>query len=212
MKRSGGGRSSAQTFRMDLRNNLILVERYLPANLRRQYRRDWMGRYVSIALYGGHREAVDAAVREARVWARREAAVGRNTLDPATVEKIFDLKRQSALVAKWQREFGIRRAVLADFSKNIYATWKACRSASVDTIALADDRPAFAGATYRSMPIVDLPTAVDLRPDGIVITNINPAQIDDHERAVRRIFNGPVLRLWEPAYLIPPITAKSDAA
>ena len=46
-----GGRSSALTHRMDLRNNLILVERFLPRELRRAYRRDWIRRYSAFALH-----------------------------------------------------------------------------------------------------------------------------------------------------------------
>jgi hypothetical protein len=197
---------------MDLRNNLILVERYLPRELRRPYRRDWLQRYARFALHDGNKEAVESGLREARVWGRREAAVGRRTLDSMTVEHLFDLKRQAMVVAKWQRENKVRRVVLVDFSKNLFATWRACQAASMESVALADDRPAFEGRRYRGVPIFDIPTAVGLAPDGAVITNINPGQIDARERAVRRAFRGPVLRLWEPAYLNPSREAKSDAA
>ena len=34
--------------------------------------------------------------------------------------------------------------------------------------------------------------------DGIVMSNINPAQIDKRLDALRSKFSGPVLRLWQP--------------
>ncbi len=68
--------------------------------------------------------------------------------------------------------------------------------------ALADDRPAFAGMSYgRRVPIVPAAQAVSERPDGVVVANINPAQIDGVCEQVQRVFAGPVLRLWEPRYL-----------
>src|ERR1700712_2123511 len=39
-----GGRCSALTRRMDLRNNMILIERYLPRSMRNAYRHDWLRR------------------------------------------------------------------------------------------------------------------------------------------------------------------------
>ena len=54
---------------------------------------------------------------------------------------------------------------------------------------------------YRGVPVLDAPTAFALEPDGVVVSNVNPAQIDRAvERAMRR-FAGPVLRLWEPQFL-----------
>ena len=68
--------------------------------------------------------------------------------------------------------------------------------------AIADGHPAFAGMEYRGVPILDRPTALALEPDGVVVSNVNPAQID---RAVERVdaelFAGPVLRLWEPRFI-----------
>src|SRR3989442_842392 len=54
-----GGRSSALVHRMDLRNNLILVERFLPKSLRRAYRHDWVRRYSALAPHDGHADAAE---------------------------------------------------------------------------------------------------------------------------------------------------------
>ena len=207
------GRGSALTRKMDLRNNLILVERYLPRPLRRAYRHDWIRRYAALGLAGGHESAVNAALMEARVWAQREAAVGRKTLGPAAVEAVFGLDAQAKAVAKWAKATGARRVALADFGKNTYATYQACRRAGLEPAVVLDNSPAFVGQTYRRLPIVPdagLPGPVG----GIVLSNINPAQIDRRLAELAARFTIPVLRLWYPKTIDPPagITPAEPAA
>ncbi len=201
-KETGGPRGTALTHRMDLRNNLILVERFFPRRLRSIYRHDWIRRDGNIALAAGHREAVSAALQEARSWAHHEALVGRQTLDDKSLQSVLDLKGQAQAVAKWKAN-GIERVVVADYSKNLHATWQACRDCGLQMLALSDDRAAFAGLNYRGVPILTPAAAIKLQPDGVIISNVNPAQVDGHEQSIRRLFAGPVLRLWNPSYLNP---------
>lgn len=196
-----GGRSSAFTHQMDLRNNLILVERFFPRALRRAYRHDWIRRYSAIARHEGCEGAVTEALRDARKWAKRERDTGRQTLPPLLVEKMLDLEHQGDLVRRWKREHRIRRAVIADFSKNLYATWRACAFAGIEIAAMADDRAAFAGKWHLGVPIVSIADASQLQIDGIVLSNINPAQIDDRLADLHAEYSGPILRLWEPRSL-----------
>jgi len=37
--------------------------------------------------------------------------------------------------------------------------------------------------------------------DGIVMSNINPAQIDKRMDALRSKFAGPICRLWQPRFI-----------
>jgi GT2 family glycosyltransferase len=196
-----GGRSSALTHRMDLRNNLILVERFLPRDLRAAYRRDWIRRYSAFAINDGHRDAAGQALSEARVWARREQTVGRRTLPSATLEAIFNFGAQAGAVKGWAEAHRIKRVAIADFSKNVYATYHACREAKLDVLALIDSREALRDGRYRAMPIVDAEELDAMRVDGVVVSNVNPAQIDRVVNSVKRAYDGPVLRLWEPKYL-----------
>lgn len=192
------GRSSATTHKMDLRNNLLLVERFLPRVLRRAYRHDWMRRYAAIAKADGCHQAVAEALHEARLWACAERSAGRQTLDSRVVEKIFGLERQGELVRQWKRQNHIRKVIIADFSKNLYAAWRACTLAGLEISALADERPAFAAMVHRGMPVLPLSQAVQRGADGIVLSNINPAQIEQRFEALQGAFAGPVLRLWSP--------------
>ncbi len=195
------GRSSAMTHKMDVRNNLILVERYLPREMRAVYRADWLRRYGSIALHEGHADALNAALREARVWARREAAVGRRTLGPNALERLFEYDRQAAAVAAWAEHHAIRRVIIADYSKNVFATYRACRHAGLNVVAMADNRAALEDRAYRRAPILPDNAAATVAADGVVLSTINPAQVESRLSQLRAVFKVPVLRLWQPRYL-----------
>ena len=45
--------------------------------------------------------------------------------------------------------------------------------------------------------------AISAAPDGVIISNVNPAQIDGVSRRFEGKFAGPVLRLWEPIVMQP---------
>jgi hypothetical protein len=199
-----GGRSGALVHRMDLRNNLILVERYLPKPLRRQYRHDWVRRYSALARHDGEQAAAKTGLYEALVWARRERSVGRQVLDERTLEEIFGLRAQADAVAQWKQRHNVRRVAIADFSKNLYATYAACGAAGLDRAALLDDRPAFAGLSYRGLPVVSYSDLRSLDCDGVVVSNTNPGQVAKRADRVRQVSNVPVLTLWQPRYLAQP--------
>jgi GT2 family glycosyltransferase len=195
-----GGRTPALVHRMDLRNNLILVERFLPKALRRPYRQDWQRRYSALARHDGHADAAKTAMFEALVWSRRERTVGRQTLDEAALETIFGFRAQAEAVSAWRKAHGVRRVAIADFGKNVYATWRACRAAGLEVVALADERDAFAGMRYRGVPIQKAAAALS-GAEGVVVANINPAQMQERADQLRRTFPGPLLALWRPRYL-----------
>lgn len=190
------GRSSALAHRMDLRNNLIIVERFLPKALRAEYRRDFVQRYAALAHHAGQMGAVRRARVEASLWRLREIATGRQTLSCAALEAALNLKGQRDAVERWADATGVRRVVIADFSKNLFATWTACERAGLEVIAVADDHPAFAHMAYRGAPVHRVDDALALHPDGVVLSNINPAQVGPKAATLERKFEGPVLTLW----------------
>jgi glycosyltransferase involved in cell wall biosynthesis len=196
---------SALACRMDLRNNLILCERYLPRPLRQAYRRDWMRRYALLARHGSHNGNANAALKEARIWARREAAVGRKTLGADAIESIFQLEAQREAVARWAKANQIRRVCIADWGKNLFATWQACRAVGLKIEAILDHTRAFAGTTYRKTPIIPDMAADPRNFDGILLSTVNPAQVDNRAAELESRFAKPVLRLWEPTLLSAPL-------
>ena len=199
------GKSSEIACRMDLRNNLILCERYLPRPLRHAYRNDWMRRYALLAHHDGYPAAARMAILESRIWARREAAVGRQTLGPQALESVLGLNSQQELITTWAKKYAIRRVCIADWGKNLYATWAACHSAGLKIEAVLDNIPAFTGVHYRGTPVV--PDAAIDPPsiDGIIISTVNPAHVLHRAGALERRFSVPVLSLWSPSPLtLPP--------
>lgn len=170
------GRSSALAHRMDLRNNLILAERYLPRGLRRVYRHEWLQRYAALARAAGEHEAITQAIAEARQWARRERDAGRQTLGVPVIERVFQLERQRALIDRWAVDHRVERVVIADYAKNLFAAWSACDALGIEVAAIADPNPAYAGLTYRGTPIVTDAAAARLEADGVILSNVNPAR------------------------------------
>ncbi len=195
------GRSRARTVFRDLRNNLLLAERFLPRRLRVEYRRDWIQRYTAIARAHGHARVARRARAQAWWWARREQLDGRQTLSPAVIETLFELERQAVAVRQWAGMNGVKRIALADLGKNIYATWRAARQAGLDIAAIANQAPAFAGLRYRGIEVLDDEGAMAAGIDGIVISNINPAQVEPRRAALAERFDGPILALDQPRSL-----------
>jgi hypothetical protein len=101
---------------------------------------------------------------------------------------------------------------IADFSKNVYATYAACGSAALEVVALIDPRDAFAEMHYRGLPILKPSALRSLAPDGVVVSNTNPSQVAARAEQVKQAFPGPVLTLWAPRYLESPKTPDANAA
>jgi GT2 family glycosyltransferase len=195
------GRDAAFSLKMDLRNNLILVERFFPPHVRRAYRKDFLLRYAAFAKHAGHDAALTEAVAEARQWAAREREDGRQTLSPAVLETLLMWGRQKRLVGEWAELHGLRRVVVADYSKNLYATVRAAQRNGLEVTAIAENHPALVGKTYRGIPVRPDRAALDGRADGIVLSNVSPAQVGPRAAQLRRRWAGPLLTLWQPKTL-----------
>jgi len=194
------GRSKPFAHRMDLRNNLILIERYLPERLRAIYRADVTQRYSALARKDDCGWAAMQARVEGAIWRVREAISGRQTLGNAAIETLYELESQAAKVLEWATLYQPNRVIIADFSKNLYATYQACLRAGLDVAAVADDNTAFAGLSYRGIPVLGMEAALGTAPTGVVLSNVNPAQCREKAAKIKAIFRGPILTLWQPQY------------
>ena len=172
------GRCSALTRRMDLRNNLILTERYLPRPMRRAYRHDWLRRYAALGLHEGHRDAINSAVMEARVWGRREREMGRKVVSDATLESVFQWNAQAKAVAEWSRanQSSASRSPMSARISMPHGV-PASRQA-LEVAAVLENGAAFAGSQYRGVPVIVDAEAGERPFDGIVLSTINPARVD----------------------------------
>jgi GT2 family glycosyltransferase len=199
-KVAGAGRADSFVRQMDLRNNLIIAQRFLPNKLRQIYWEDWKLRYHALADGKASNLQIRKTLASAKAWSIGEAILRRRLpLGEEALENIFAFRKQSEIVGQWARKHSAWRVVLADFGKNIWAAYNACRASGIQLRCVADDNPAFDGLEYRGLPIVNTHRAFEGGSiDGVVIANLNPAQIDAREKTIRQVFGGPVLKLWSP--------------
>jgi len=195
------GRNPSLAHFMDVRNNLILAERFLPHSLRAIYRADWLRRYSALAQHANCGHVVAEAIEDSRRWAVAEAKRGRCTLPPHLMERCFHFDEQCIAVRQWKQTHGVRRVLLADFGKNIYATFAACRDNELKVAAIIDNHDAFAGMRYRSVAIRFDADVSTRDVDGIVLANISPAVCDSRAEQLQQRFDLPVLKLWQPRWL-----------
>ena len=193
------GRRAGLAHRMDLRDNLILIERYLPSRLRPEYRRDAIQRCTALARHDGYAAYAYLARCEGMIRRLRESLRGRTTLASELIQTIHQLDPQAKRIARWAKQNAVKSVVVADLSENLFATYGGCRRSGLRVSAIADNHPAFAGLIYRDIPVLSDALALASKPDGIVISNINPAQVDGVAARFIESFKGPTLRLWHPA-------------
>jgi GT2 family glycosyltransferase len=196
-----GGRSSALTVKMDVRNNLILAARYLPNEIMGQYGRDWKQRYCALAKHLGVEEAAAEGVSEAGKIIADPAQLRRQPLSPTAFENLFGHQHQRNMIASWASEHQIRKVVIASYAKGILATWDACWDAGLQIQAMAEDAPAFTGLVYRGVRVMSIGEALQMNPDGIVLANVNPSQVESWLRDLQQKYDGPVLSFWNPIRL-----------
>jgi len=201
--KTASGRSAAQILGMDLTNNMILAEKFLPLPLRTLFKEDWRRRYEALARFGVCAHVIKPALTAAEAWAQRhpEGQPPRQMLAPQLIERIFGFAQQHADIAAWAAETGVRRVVIAGLAKSIRVTVEACRAASLEILAIADDQPAFRNLPCDQFSVEPVIAACARKPDGIVLATINPARVARDAQMLRERFGLPLCTLWKPAYL-----------
>lgn len=198
-----GNRWPGWIHRMDIRNNMILVERYLPQPWRSIFRDDWTQRYFALARHAGHSGAVKLGWWQGLAWRTRMMLTGRRTLSTQAVESIFGFAQQRELICAWARQHKIKRVLIADVAKSLYVTFHACQQCGLEVAAISDNHPAYQGMNYRGVPVVSDQQARQENFDGLVLSNVNPAQLPPRLATLQSWCDKPLLSLWQPVYLHP---------
>lgn len=200
-ERSRPRRSDAQRALEQLLGDLLLAERFLPADVRRAYRSDWLRRGVLAARAAGAtlQELAETLVR-ARHAAAEERASGRPmAIEAETLEAVFQWEQHCIAITNWVQSEGIQRVALADRGANLFAAWRACRRLGLQVVAVLEDRPGLASCRYRGIPVLgsdQLPTGT---VDGIIVSETNPARIAWRAETLAREMHLPVLHFGRPA-------------
>ncbi len=173
--------------RLDLRNNLLLASRHLPAWLRRPMRSDWLKRYALLMQHTGVAHEVGPAITEARTLLASRPRT--QSLTDPQAEAMWGASHQRAAVQRFAQENAAKRIIIADYTKTLWLTWQACRHAGLEVLAIADDNPAYTGRTYRGVPV--LPDAEAFAWDApVVLSQLNPAYVKRRAQALRQQTNG----------------------
>jgi len=184
----------------ELTDRLSTLRRYLPDNVSQIYLDDWTTKYKALAIEGSGRFSVDLALLHVRL---RSVGMTISAPDPVSsdvFEAIFALRQNAAMIGDWARRGSVWRVILADFSDNLWATYKACRSSGLQMRCIADNNPAYAGVHYRDLPIVPASRAFEGGGiDGVILTSTDLARIEANFKSIRHHFHGPILRLGQIA-------------
>ncbi len=192
--KSPRARRRRRTTYLDTRNNLLLAARYLPDPYYTIYTQDWRQRYDWLARATGHRWAfrrgwVAGALRGRRN--RRDEIWAAQRLRPAAMETLFRLEFVQRKLSDL-RVTGVRRIVLADLGKNVWAFHAGAAQAGLEVLAIADDGFAREGRSYRGTPVVSLDRVGRLAPDALVIANMSPVHANRTRQRLLQQFTLPV--------------------
>lgn len=170
-------RQPARIARLDLHNNLVLLDRWFAAPLGDTLREDWLARYTALLAYAGDAVDVAAVVAQSRAYVGQGPRASAPTpLGPGAIEALFCFDAIEQGLGAWAQRGGVRRVVLLGYSKTLWPVWRACDALGLEVVAVADDGPAFAGMHYRGAAVMTLAQARGLDFDGWAVTNRNPAQ------------------------------------
>lgn len=210
--KSPSARQSRRLAYYDVRNNLRLIARYLPQPHARIYRRDWLERYQWLAERAGHESAYRRGVAAGRALSLVERwSYRRWRLMRAALEEIFSWSFVQARMNEL-RTRGVRRIVLVDLGKNVYAFWRGARAAGVQVLAVGDDRFARPDRFYRDVRIVPLAQTARMHADAYVISNTSYVHADRRQRELSQITRLPVYSWFTPPTERMPETAEPAAA
>jgi len=76
----------------------------------------------------------------------------------------------------------------------------ACRLAGLEVTGIAERNPTFAGLDYRGLAVRRDGTAMVAKPEAVILSNVNPAQVQARADQWRKT-GLPVLTFWQPRTL-----------
>lgn len=209
-------RIAARTTRLDVRNNLYLLAKFLPEPLCHQLAADWLDRYFRMAIRRdrtapvpapqAHKKAFLAGAAEGLAKWSAQRNHNRHLLSPQTLERLFKFNVIKARLALAAKTHNARRIIFADYGKNLLPFWQAAKDLHFQTLAIADDHlanPDNSNDNYRGTPLLTWKALHDSpllpKADLIVVANLNPVHAPRRAAALRRTLPHPVVDLFAPA-------------
>jgi glycosyltransferase involved in cell wall biosynthesis len=210
--KSPGARIGQRTTRLDVRNNLYLLARYVPEPLCGALAADWLARYWRMATardavasphpaHGSHKaNFMKGAAAGLGAWTNQRDG-GKRLLSAGTLERIFKFEAITERLARVKERGGVRRIAFGDLGKNMLAYHRAAERLNLEVVAVVDDALAGEGGTeYRGVPVMGT-AAFACRTrhepvDAVVITAMSPVHAARQAEALRRTLEVPVVDLF----------------
>ena len=208
-------RIGQRTTRLDVRNNLYLLARYIPDPLCHQLAADWLARYFLMAQqrdaagggapahpeFGTHKQAfMTGAAQGLAQWSSQRGRGAQRLSSPA-LERIFKFQEIRDRLNRAASRLGAQRIIFAECGKNLLAFHRAAQQIGLDVLAVADDHlggNARDVREYRGIPLLTWKALQDmgLNADMVVLTNISPVHAPARAAALRRLLPLPVVDLF----------------
>jgi GT2 family glycosyltransferase len=196
-----GARIPHRATRLDVRNNLYLLAKYVPAPLCHELAADWLTRYWWMAEARDqptgehhHRRAYLGGAKSGMAHWSAQRRRGQ-LLPPATIETIFKFTQIQTHMATAQHAHNFRRIILADLGKNMLAYHRAAAALGITVAAICDDHLAAPTREYRGIPVLTTQQALHLSADAWIISNMSPTQAPRRAAALAHI-GKPVIDLF----------------
>lgn len=148
-------RVSQRTTRLDVRNNLRVLARYLPDAPLPFYIEDCLQRYLWLAVRDGNPTIVEQSVAEANQllsWERQRYRAWRMT--PENFELQFGWQRIEHRCLEFAA-MGVKKIALAGLGKNLYAFFRGAEIANLSVTGVIADGLAAENRFYRGIPVIN---------------------------------------------------------
>jgi GT2 family glycosyltransferase len=176
-------RIPSRTLRLDVRNNLLLAVRRLPAGVAFRVGMEWLRRYYWIAQAQGNTRpfwsgVVQGLLASVDLSKRQPVAAG-------TWERVCCERALQAWMAELSQQHNIRTIVLAGLGKAAGTFVRAARGAGLTILSIADDRLTRPGRRWQGIDVTSESDAMTQGPDAVVVCSLSPAHIRPIRRAWR---------------------------
>src|SRR6185437_15142944 len=152
-------RFPARIARLDARNNFLLAIRYFPDPWHWRYAMEWSARYRLMSAANGCRIAFWTGLAEALL---RGLVARRRTVSRQTFERFAKVQETCDRMHEAATRLRLRRVVLVDLGKNIFAYWLAAQACGLEVLSIADPTLGCKRLKYRGLPILPDPDAARL--------------------------------------------------
>jgi GT2 family glycosyltransferase len=183
-------RTPQRVMRLDVRNNLILIWRYLPRHWRIAFSVDWLNRYWLIACAKGQRRAFVTGALQGMF---RALGARRRSISEEVLERFARFEQIRREMGAARDRYAARKILFIDLGKNMIAFKLAAEACGMQVVAIADNR--LAGRYYRGIRILPDDEAERLAFDIAIVSNTSPVHARSRIAAWQSIDARPILDL-----------------